>query len=168
MRQTLAVLNDLERKGFILRYAIAGAVAAVAYIEAFETEDLDVFVMVKASKHALLPFDELYQELRRRGYSKDGIYDIIEGIPVQFLPAIPQLVAEAVNEARVIDYEGVPARVPSPEHLVAIMVYTGRAKDRLRMQQMREQADLDLNRLDKILEQYGLQEKYSQWTRDDN
>lgn len=167
MRDTLRVLNELQSAGFFDCYAIGGAVAAIFYAEPTHTEDLDIFVHLPGPVHPLMPMADLYEELRRRGYEKDGIYDVIEGVPVQFLPDSPALVEEAVREARTIDFDGVPTRVPGPEHLVAIMVHTGRAKDRLRAQQMREQADLDEGRLSEILKRYGLLEKYERWKQED-
>jgi hypothetical protein len=163
MKETLRVLNDLQAKGFISRYAIGGAVAAIFYTEALDTEDLDIFVHLQEQDHPLMPMASLYAELERRGYKKDGIYDLIEGIPVQFLPDSPALIEEAVLRAREIDFEGVPTYIPHAEHLVAIMVMTGRLKDRVRALQMREQSVLDEHKLTDILRRYDLFEKYEQW-----
>ena len=44
IKQTLDVINEMEREGVIGRYAIGGAVAAYNYIESAVTEDLDIFV----------------------------------------------------------------------------------------------------------------------------
>jgi hypothetical protein len=163
MKDTLRVLNELERDGIISRYAIGGAVAAIFYVEATETEDLDIFVHLEDSGHPLMPMAGLYEELRRRGYAKDGIYDLIEGIPVQFLPDSPALITEAVCEASTIDFDGVHTRLLTAEYLVAIMVQTGRLKDQVRAQQMREQTELDEPKLEAILIRYNLFEKYELW-----
>lgn len=168
MKDTLRVLNDLETKGIINRYAIGGAVAALFYTEATDTENLDIFVHLEEPGHPLMPRSQLYEELNRRGIEKDGIYDLIEGIPVQFLPDSPAVVEEAVREARQIDFDGVPTRVPTAEHLIAIMVQTGRLKDRLRLLQMREQTEIDEAKLMQILERYNLRERYEQWQRIDS
>ncbi len=165
MKDTLKVLNDLEESGIISRYAIGGAVAAIFYTEAVDTEDLDIFVHREEALHPIMPMAGLYEDLRRRGYEKDGIYDLIEGVPVQFLPDSPELIAEAVREAHEVDLDGVPTRVPTAEHLVAIMVQTGRVKDRLRLLQMREQTELDESKLTEILKRYNLLETYEQWNQ---
>ena len=163
MWDTLRVLNELEADGFFTRYAIGGAVAALFYTEATDTEDLDIFVHIQNPPHPLMPMARLYEEIRRRGYQEDGIYHLIEGVPVQFLPDSPELVEEAVRESRSIDFDGIETRVPTPEHLIAIMVQTGRLKDQVRMLQMHEQAELDETKLVEILARYTLLEKHDEW-----
>ena len=41
MKQTLQVLNELEQKGHLSRYAIGGAMGATFYVEPLLTFDLD-------------------------------------------------------------------------------------------------------------------------------
>ena len=43
--------------------------------------------------------DKLYEELHRLGYESQGDAVLIEGFPVQFLPAPTPLVHEALTEA---------------------------------------------------------------------
>lgn len=167
MRDTLQVLNELEEAGFYSRYAIGGAVAAIFYTEPFSTEDLDIFIHLEHESHPLMPMMELYRELDRRRYQLDGIYHLVEGIPVQFLPDSPDLVEEAVREASTIDFEGIGTRVPSAEHLIAIMVQTDRLKDRVRVLQMLEQVELDESRMEAILNRYSLMEKFENWKQID-
>ncbi|MGI8905907.1 MAG: hypothetical protein ACR2IE_05385 [Candidatus Sumerlaeaceae bacterium] len=165
MRKTLQVLNDLERAGFFRRYAIGGAVAAIFYMEAVPTEDLDILVLInEPPAHPLMPLDPLNHELIRRGYTKDGPYDLIEGMPVQFIVAPTPLVAEAIEVAREQDLDGVLTRVPAAEYLAAIMIETKRPKDRVRFSQFVEQAGLDQVKLTEIMERYNLLETYNQWT----
>lgn len=82
--------------------------------------------------------------------------------PVQFLPAATPLLKEAVVLARAVDYEGVPARVMSAEHLMAIALQTGRAKDHARLVAFVETGVADRNRLDDILSRHQLS---AAWTR---
>jgi len=44
MRGSIAVVAKLKEKGVITNYAIAGAVAALNYIEPFLTADLDILI----------------------------------------------------------------------------------------------------------------------------
>jgi hypothetical protein len=44
MRQTIAVISQMEADGIIGRYAIGGAVASFLYIDVTFTEDLDILV----------------------------------------------------------------------------------------------------------------------------
>ena len=52
MREALLALNRVQRDGTIQQYAIGGAVAASFYIEAMQTEDLDIFVFLPPPRQA--------------------------------------------------------------------------------------------------------------------
>lgn len=157
MRATLRVLGELEAAGLVSRYAIGGAMAATFYAEPVLTFDLDVFVTLPASESGLVSLSPLYDALRRRGYLEERECVIIEGVPVQFLPAYNALVEEAVAEARDTPYEDTETRVVRAEHLVAISLQTGREKDRERVRLLREQAGLDLEYLQKVLVRHKLE-----------
>ena len=163
MKRTLEILNELEREGAFSRYAIGGAMAATFYTEPVLTFDLDVFVVLSRGTGQLISLAPVYEALRARGYGEEKETVMIEGVPVQFLPAYNALVEEALDQAREIDYEGVPARVLRAEHLIAISLQTGRTKDRARVAMLREQASLDLNLLADILKRHHLEEKWKLW-----
>ncbi len=164
MKRTLEVLNELEREGVFTRYAIGGAMAATFYTEPVLTFDLDVFVLLQSSATGLVSLAPIYDALRTRGYKEEQECILIEGVPVQFLPAYNALIEEALAQAREIDYEGVPARVVRAEHLIAICLQTGRAKDRARVAMLREQAHLDHELLADILNRHQLEDKWKLWT----
>ena len=109
--------------------------------------------------------DRRYRDaLRARGYEeKENECVLVEGVRVQFLPAYNSLVEEALNQAREIVYEDVPARVLRSEHLIAICLQTGRSKDRDRVRILREQAQLDMNFLADILRRHQLEEEWKLW-----
>ncbi|MGH8566897.1 MAG: hypothetical protein ACREXU_02515 [Gammaproteobacteria bacterium] len=88
----------------------------------------------------------------------------IEGVPVKFLPAYNALVEEALARARAIFYERTPTRVLGAEHLVAIMLQTGRDKDRQRFSTFLREADLDRNSLEDILRRHQLANRRREWT----
>jgi len=159
VRRTLLVLNELEQEGLLSRYAIGGAMGATFYTEPFLTFDLDVFIVLPRTVAGLLTLAPLYDALRARGYTEENECVLIEGVPVQFLPAYNSLVEEALNQAREIMYEDVPARVLRSEHLIAICLQTGRSKDRDRVRILREQAQLDMNFLADILRRHQLEEE---------
>jgi hypothetical protein len=164
VRQTLEVLNELEKEGVFLRYAIGGAMAAMFYTEPFLTFDLDVFVVLPRTSGGLLTLTPIYEALRARGYREEDECVLIEGVPVQFLPAYNALVEEALNEAQEIMYEDMRTRVLRSEHLVAICLQTGRNKDRERVRILREQAKLDRNFLADVLRRHQLEDKWKLWT----
>ncbi|MCX6555245.1 MAG: hypothetical protein NTZ12_09585 [Candidatus Aminicenantes bacterium] len=163
MKKTLVVLNGLKKQGLIADYAIGGGMGAVFYVEPFLTYDLDVFIV--ADKPGLQPLESLYRYLKKRGFRPQQEQIIIEGIPVQFLPAYNKLLKEAVSEAREIVYQGTATRVMTAEHLAAVMVQTGRTKDRERFFKMIEEAKIDPGKLARMVERFGLRQKFLQWKR---
>lgn len=164
MKRTLQVLNELERDGVIERYAIGGAMGATFYVEPLLTFDLDVFVVLPQSAGGLLSLAPLYEALRARGYTEEGECVLIEGVPVQFIPAYNALLEEALREARETSYEEATTRVVRAEHLIAICLQTGRDKDRERVHIFREQAEVDMSYLAGLLQRHGLEGKWKQWT----
>ena len=165
MKRTLEILNELEQEGVFSRYAIGGAMAATFYTEPVLTFDLDVFVLLQPSPTGLISLAPIYQALRNRAYREEQECVLIEGVPVQFLPPYNRLIEEALAQARGVDYEGVPTRVVCPEHLVAISLQTGRAKDRARIALLQEQARLDSVELSDVLRRHNLEEKWKEWTK---
>ena len=87
---------------------------------------------------------------------------MIEGVPV-ILPATTRW-SRRWSGARNRLRRGACARVLRAEHLVAIGLQTGRAKDCARVAMLREQASLDLNLLADILKRHQLEEKWKLWT----
>ncbi len=164
MEGAIRILNQLEADGILARYAIGGGVAAIFFMEPFLTYDLDVFVSMPSSASGLLSLDSLYAELGKRGYKPEGECINIEGIAVQFLPAYNALVEEALREAREVDYHGIRARVFGREHLAAIMLQTGREKDRQRFASFISESGMDEARLQDIIVRHGLTERWNQWT----
>lgn len=164
MKRTLEVLNELERDRVFARYAIGGAMAATFYVEPLLTFDLDVFILLQPSETGLISLTPIYDALRRRGYRERDECVMIDGVPVQFLPAYNALVEEALAEAMPVDYEGTSTRVVRAEHLVAISLQTGRDKDRERVRILRTQGKLDEAYLTDLLRRHGLAAKWKQWT----
>src|SRR5713226_5882218 len=112
MKNTFAVLNRMVRDGAIDNYAVAGAVGAMFYVEPFSTQDIDVLVVTPGSEDK--PVAELpgWDYLRQHGYAeirKEGI--VVEGWPVQFLPASQPLEREAYLNAERLEFDGTPVRV---------------------------------------------------------
>lgn len=161
MKRALEVLNQLVAEGVILDYAIGGAMGATFYLEPISTMDLDVFVLF-TDETSLAPLQPIYHALDGMGFKPDE-YERecvnIGGTPVQFLPVYNPLLAEALENARTINYDGIPTKVLGPEHLAAICVQTGRLKDKLRVQMFLEWESFDKGRFMDILARHGLSEK---------
>lgn len=154
MEKALLVIEEMTRLGIIKSYAIGGGIAATYYIEPVLTYDLDVFfIPIKEGLDEIAP---VYEFARSRGYADQAEALMIEGFPVQFIPAYNDLVREAVADAAILRYRDVEAKVVKAEYLVAIALQTGRPKDRERVLRLLEEASLDRPLLAGILERHGL------------
>jgi hypothetical protein len=161
MKETLKVINRMVKDRVIEEYAIGGAIAAIYYLEPFDTADLDVFVQVDTTGSDLMILAPIYEYLTEQGYKTKDEAIYIEGIPVQFLPVFNPLTEEAVEKAQTIKYAGVASRLMRPEHLVAIMLDTGRLKDYLRISMFLEQGAVKMRALNAVLKRHGLTQKWT-------
>jgi hypothetical protein len=161
IEDVIRALNEMEREGVIERYAIGGAVAATIYLEPFSTLDVDVFITFGAED--LISLEPIYAHLLERGCELEGEYIIIAGWPVQFLPPTGPLVEEALAQAVQVEFGdgGEAVRVFTAEHLAAIALETGRAKDKARLLQFVESDVLDLQRVRDIVSRHQLESKWT-------
>ncbi len=155
MKATLSELNALRDAGIIGQCAIGGAMGATFYLEPISTYDLDIFVLFD-NPPLILTLTPIYEFLKQRGHVPEGDAIAIHGWPVQFLPAESPLLTEAVQQAVAVDFEGVPTRVMTAEHLMAIALQTGRAKDFARLLAFLESGVVDEIALAGILARHGL------------
>jgi hypothetical protein len=154
LADVLRATNELVTVGLISDWALGGALAAIYYVEPFATYDADIFFLPKErGLDAGIP--AIYAHLQTRGWQVEREHLLLRGFPVQFLAA-SGLTEEAVREAERIDYEGVPAKVFRAEHIVAIAASVGRQKDKARIEQILQQADVDKNYLENVLQRYKL------------
>jgi len=163
MRKTLKILNELKKEKLIKNYAIGGAIAALRWVEPFFTYDLDIFIIpVQETKDKeLIVLTPIYDYLKKRGYNEwIGQWLIIEGIPVEFIPACEGLAKESVQNSINVDYEGLKVRIIVPEYLIPLFLKAGRKKDIIKIKMLIEQTTVDMARLRKILKKYDLDEKF--------
>ena len=161
VKATLEIINQMQADGVISHYAIGGAVGATFYLEPAATLDVDVFATLPMSG-GLVTLTPIYAYLKARGGIEQDEYIVLDGWPVQFLPPANELEKEAVEKSVEIILEGVKTRVMTAEHLTAIALRTGRAKDQIRVLQFVEQNAVDREKLQGILERHGL---IAQWKR---
>lgn len=164
MKETLEVINRMRADGIIGAYAIGEAVGATFYLEPVATMDIDVFLSFKLRPDSpLISLSPLFDYLRKLGCETRGEYVVIGGWPVQFLPPADALGEEALASAVETEVEGVSTRVVTAEHLVAMALQLGRAKDHARIAQFVESGALDAEKLDGILIRHGLLEKWERF-----
>ena len=167
MEATLDVLNDLVVRGTIEKYAIGGAVAAIFWVEPFDTIDLDVFVFLPADSPPLDPLRSVIRDLEGRGYSFEGEFLMLEGVPVQFLPADDRkgLTKTALENAVAVPYQGanklLSTWVLTPEYLIAIALDVGRSKDYERVARLIAEAPFDKTRLTALIEEFELEKPWA-------
>jgi hypothetical protein len=150
------ILDEMRHAGVVDDYAIGGATAILFYAEPTRTYDLDVFVSLTRQGSRLSPLSGIYEWARTKGFSTIGEHILIHDVPVQFLPAHNALVADAIAEANVLDYEGARVRVINPEYLIALALQAGGARRRERAWQLLESGVVDRERLRRLLEQHEI------------
>ena len=154
LADVLRAANGLVAAGLIEDWALGGALAAIYYVEPFTTYDADIF-FIPQDQGLTAGIPAIYTHLQSQGWQVEREHLLVRGFPVQFLAA-GGLTEEAVRAAERIDYEGVPAKVFRAEHIVAIAASVGRAKDKARIEQLLQQADLDKTYLADVLRKHKL------------
>jgi len=162
MKKVFQLLNQMVRDGAVPNYAIGGAIGAVFYIEPFATQDVDVFIMMETEPSGLVARIPGWEYLKDRGFSQiRGEAIVVEDWPVQFIPVSNALEEEAYLNAEILDFEGEPVRVVLAEHLVAIMLRTGRGKDLARAEMFFLQKSVDEDLLLDIIKRHNLEEAWT-------
>jgi hypothetical protein len=156
MQAALRALNRLVADGVIGNYAIGGAIGASFYIDALQTEDIDVFVILPVALSGLVSLTPIYQALLAQGGIEEREYIRFGEWPVQVLTDANDLIAEAIREAQQVAFEEVPTRVFRAEHLCAVALQVGRSKDYLRVTMFLEQGRVDLEALRTVARRYDL------------
>jgi len=161
--KTIAVINELAKSSVLKNYAIAGAVAAAAYVQSVLTEDLDILIAVDnlaTRPSGLLLLSPIEDALAAMGYTeRSDVGVMVEDWPVQFIPVASDLDVESLQEAQDVRFDATPsflARVLRPEHIVAKALTVGRFKDLDRIESFLDQRAVDLPRLQAVLSRHEL------------
>lgn len=166
MKNTLEMINRMQADGIIGKYAIGGAVGATFYLDPSATLDVDIFVTLPvAPASSLLSLTPIYEYLTACGGRIEGEYIVIGEWPVQFLPPCDALEREAIDEAMQTEVERVTTWVMRAEHLAAIALRTGRAKDHARILQFLEQNAVDRHKLQAVFTRHALIPKWKRFER---
>jgi tetrahydromethanopterin S-methyltransferase subunit A len=159
MRKVFEVIEQLKQEGVIEDYAVAGAVGAIFYVEAFNTQDVDLLVNLPMS---LDPLGLIKRRLEELGYTfnSEG-HIVIDSWPVQFLPVSDGLTEEAWREAQYLPFdEELLVRVARPEHLAAEALKVGRPKDFQRISMLIECDEFDFDYFKEVIRRFSLEEKW--------
>jgi hypothetical protein len=133
-------------------------------LEPVATLDVDVFIEFRAEPGSRrVSLEPIFTYLRDRGCTMEGEHIVIAGWPVQFLLANSNLLQEALVAAVEKSVEATSARVFTAEHIAAIALQTGRAKDKARVLQFIEANAVDLGSVREILTWHGLNGNWQQF-----
>src|SRR5262245_42598916 len=168
MERVIKVLNRMQADGVIENYAIGGGIAAIYYLEPYQTDDIDVFipaVAVSVGETGLISLEPIYSYLRALGYTalKEGV--LIEDWLVQFIPTFEPMQDEAISTARRIKYGETETNIFTAEYLAAELLRSGRRKDQLRVIALIEGNRVDLREFHSIMKRHGLTEKWNKFAR---
>jgi hypothetical protein len=165
MEKAIQVLNRMQADGVIEKFAIGGGIAAIYYLEPYQTDDIDVFILpVVVGESGLVSLEPIYAYLEKLGYHalKEGV--LIEGWLVQFVPAFAAVQEEAIAQARRVAYGGTHTFIFSAEHLGAELLRSGRPKDQVRVIDLIESGQMDMKVFRDMISRHGLAEKWKDFT----
>lgn len=163
MERVIQVINRMQAEGVISKYAIGGGIAAVYYLEPYETYDIDIFISVSAvavGAVGLISLEPVYNYLKNLGYVplKEGV--LIEDWLVQFIPTFESVQEEAISKPLQITYGKTPTSIFAPEYLAAELLRSGRRKDHARVIDLLEGDHVDMRLLRQIINRHGLAGKW--------
>jgi hypothetical protein len=160
--KVIGVLDDLQAVNIVEKYAIGGAFAAILHNEPISTIDLDVFFfLVEKSDGLVLSLEKIYGYAKQHGFPFDHEFINIYGWLVQFIEASHNdLWKEAVENAGLISVGDFTVPVIGREHLAAMWLFAGRAKDYQKIAMFWEADILDMNSLPAILARHHLAAKW--------
>lgn len=166
LKMVARLLAEMRSAGLIGEYAIGGAYAFIYYAEPFETQDLDVFAHLPVHGR-FVDMTPIYAFFAAKGYPPHCEHVVVDGLPMQLLPAPTPLVAEAVGQAREIKVDRMATRIFTAEHAVAIALQTNRPKDHMKIAHLLEtaRAPLDEVRLLDILTRHRLLTRWRELLR---
>ena len=164
MEKVIEVLNRMQADGVIEKFAIGGGIATIRYLEAYLTDDIDVFLSpVIVSEGGLVSFGRIYSYLEELGYRPEREYIRIGDWLVQFVFASEPVQKEAVENAPRVAFGGAYTSVFSAEHLAAELLRSGRLKDFTRVADLLRSEQMDMDKFHEIINRNGLTEKWKQF-----
>ena len=161
MEKVIQVLNRMQADGVIEKFAIGGGIAAIYYLEPYQTDDVDVFFLpVLVTESGLVSLEPIYSYLAKLGYypTKEGV--LIENWPVQFVAPFKSVQEEAIIEARQVTYGNTQTLIFSAEHLAAELLRSGRPKDHARVINLIQSKQVDMGVFRDIVRRHDLADQW--------
>ena len=162
MKELAQLLNDMREIGVISDYALFGAMAQMRYTEPIATLDAHVLVVV-SGKERLDVLRPLYEFCATKGFHPEGEAITVGAWPVQFIPVFSPLTQEALEDAEIADFDGVPFRVVRAAHLAVIALSVGRAKDFTRILGLLEAVSVSRREVADLAAKHGLADNWKRF-----
>ncbi len=159
MKKVAHLLNAMLEIGIIDDYAVFGAVAQMRYTEAVATMDADILIVIPDNQRLDI-LSPIYTFCKEQGYEPEGEAIQVGDWPVQFIPTFDELTKEAVAKAETAEMDGIPIRVVGADHLAAIALDAGRAKDFARILALLEANAVTHRSVEQLAGKHGLTEKW--------
>ena len=162
VKELATLLNTMREAGVILDYALFGAAAQMRYTEPVATFDADVLVAIPTPERLDI-LKPLYEFCARLGWHPEGEAIRVGSWPVQFIPVFSPLTREALEQAELAEFEGVPFRVVSACHLAVIALSVGRPKDYARILALLDAKAVTRETVAEVAARHGLGERWQQF-----
>jgi hypothetical protein len=164
MEKVIEILNRMQADGVIEKFAIGGGIATIRYLEAYLTDDIDVFLWpVTISEGGVVNFGRIYSYLEELGYRPEREYVRIGDWLVQFVFASEPVQKEAVEQAERVAFAGAYTSLFSVEHLAAELLRSGRLKDLTRVADLLKSEQMNMSKFRDIINRNGLTQKWEQF-----
>jgi hypothetical protein len=168
MERVIQVLNRMQSDGVVDNYAIGGGIAAIYYLEPYDTGDIDVFipaVAVTVGEAGLISLEPVYDYLKTLGYLplKEGV--LIEDWLVQFIPTFEPMQDEAISTSRRVTYGETETNIFTADYLAAELLRSGRRKDHARVIALIEGNRVDMKLFRDIIVRHHLTDKWKKFAR---
>lgn len=162
MKQVAQLLNDMIACGVIQNYALFGAMAQMRYTEAVATLDADVLVAVPSADRMDV-LAGIYGYCKEQGFETEGDAIRVGAWPVQFMPVFSLLTREAMENAEIADFDGVPLRVLRADYLAVIALSVRRGKDYARILTLLESLSVTREQIAQLASKHGLSQAWQQF-----
>ena len=168
MERVIQVINRMKADGVVENYAIGGGIAAIYYLEPYQTDDIDIFIpvaSVAAGEAGLISLEPIYGYLKGFGYfpSKEGV--VIEDWLVQFIPTFEPMQEEAIAKARRVIFGETDTNIFTAEYLAAELLRSGRRKDHARVIDLLEGDHVDMKIFRELISRHGLVDKWKAFAK---
>jgi len=162
MKEVALLLNELQASGVIIDYALSDTTAQMRYTEPVATLDADVLIAL-SSPERLDVLTPVYEFCSAKGYPAEDEAVRVGGWPVQFIPVFSPLTREALQQADVADFEGVPLRVVRADYLAVIALSVGRPKDFTRVLALLESGSVGQEEIARLAARHSLSDTWKRF-----